>query len=73
MTDTVTHDAFGTGCLRDLRKLWSRDDEDPSRRIARIYAEVNLIKNDLLPILLATAGKGERGNKIALACSEYEL
>ncbi|KDN42601.1 hypothetical protein K437DRAFT_257784 [Tilletiaria anomala UBC 951] len=58
------------GCLRDLRKLWRRDDDDPSRRVARVFAQVNVLRNDIVPILLATAGKGERGNKIALACAD---
>ncbi len=35
--------------------------------MARLYAEVNLLRNELVPLFLATAGRGERGNKIALA------
>ncbi|PWN50526.1 hypothetical protein IE53DRAFT_343962 [Violaceomyces palustris] len=58
------------GCLRDLRRLWRQDDTDPSRAVARVFAQVNLVHNDLVPILLHTAGKGDQANKIALACTD---
>jgi len=57
-------------CLRDLRKLWRQDEDDHNRVIPRIYAEVNVLQSELLPLLLKTANMGEKGKKIALACSE---
>ena len=59
-----------TGCLRDLRTLWRQDEDDASRLIPRIYAEVNVLEKGLVPLLLKAVGLGERGTKIALACSE---
>ncbi|EPQ27539.1 uncharacterized protein PFL1_05077 [Pseudozyma flocculosa PF-1] len=57
-------------CLRDLRRLWRQDDTDPSRAIARVFAQVNVLHNDLIPILLHTAGKGANSDKVALACTD---
>ncbi|KAN0065737.1 Topoisomerase 1-associated factor 1 [Thecaphora frezii] len=57
-------------CLRDLRRLWRQDDTDPSRAIARVFAQVNVLHNDLVPILLRTAGKGGKNDKVALACTD---
>lgn len=59
-----------TGCLRDLRTLWRQDEEDMSRLVPRIYAELNVLQNGLVPLLIKSAEMGERGIKIALACSE---
>lgn len=58
-----------TECLRDLRRLWRQDDTDNSRAVARVFAELGTLHNDLIPILLHTAGMGEKADKIALACS----
>lgn len=58
------------GCLRDLRKLWRQDDTDPSRAVARVFAQINVLHNDLVPILLQTAGRGGNNDKIALACTD---
>lgn len=58
------------GCLRDLRRLWRQDDTDPTRAIARVFAALGVLQNDLIPILLHCAGTDERGSKIALACTE---
>jgi replication fork protection complex subunit Tof1/Swi1 len=60
-------------CLRDLRKMWRQDDDDFKRVIPRIFAEVNLLQTGLLPLLLKASGMGEKGGKIALACSEFSL
>ncbi|KAG1814818.1 hypothetical protein EV424DRAFT_1413535 [Suillus variegatus] len=46
------------GCLRDLKKLWRKDDTDDERTVVRIFWETRVLPNDLVPILLATAGKG---------------
>jgi len=56
------------GCLRDLRTLWRKDDTDDDRTIARICWEKRVLSNDLIPILLQTAGKGLVEDKRAVAC-----
>lgn len=54
-------------CLKDLKKLWRRDDIDDDRTIARIFWERRLLQNDLIPILLvATTISGD--DKRAIAC-----
>lgn len=57
------------GCLRDLRKLWREGAEDPYRTIAHVFADVGVLQN-LIPLLLKTAGGEERSQKIALACTD---
>ena len=42
------------GCLKDLKKLWRKDDTDDDRTIARIFLETRILPSDLVPILLAT-------------------
>ncbi|PWN18693.1 hypothetical protein BCV69DRAFT_284988 [Microstroma glucosiphilum] len=56
-------------CLRDLRKLWREGAEDPYRTIAHVFADVGVLQN-LIPLLLKTAGGEERSQKIALACTD---
>ncbi|KAG9310160.1 timeless protein-domain-containing protein [Chiua virens] len=56
------------GCLRDLKKLWRMDDTDDERTVARIFWETRVLPNDLIPILLATAGTGLVEDKRAIAC-----
>ncbi|KAI5989865.1 timeless protein-domain-containing protein [Pisolithus marmoratus] len=58
------------GCLRDLKKLWRLDDSDDERTVARIFWETRVLSNDLVPILLATAGKGLVEDKRAIACAD---
>ena len=58
------------GCLRDLKKFWRKDDMDDERTVARIFWETRVLPNDLVPILLETAGKGAVTDKRALACGE---
>ncbi|KAG2355989.1 timeless protein-domain-containing protein [Suillus spraguei] len=58
------------GCLRDLKKLWRKDDTDDERTVARIFWETRVLPNDLVPILLATAGKGLVEDKRAIACAD---
>lgn len=57
-------------CLRDLKKLWRKDDTDDERTIARIFWETRVLPNDLVPILLATAGQGLVEDKRAIACAD---
>ncbi|GAA5903525.1 Tof1p [Sporobolomyces salmoneus] len=58
------------GCLKDLKRFWRMDEKDDDRTVARIFHEVGVLKNDLLPILSTTLGTGARGDRIALACVE---
>jgi replication fork protection complex subunit Tof1/Swi1 len=54
-------------CLKDLKKLWRRDDTDDDRTVARIFWERRLLQNDLVPIMLvATELSGD--DKRAIAC-----
>lgn len=56
-------------CLRDLRKLWHQGGDDPERLVAHVFADVAVLQN-LVPLLLKTAGGNERYQKIALACTD---
>lgn len=58
------------GCLKDLKKFWRKDDTDDERTVARIFWESRVLRNDLIPILLETAGKGMVDNKCAIACAD---
>ncbi|GAA5935882.1 Tof1p [Sporobolomyces koalae] len=58
------------GCLKDLKRFWRMDEKDDDRTVARIFHEVGVLKNDLLPILSSTLGTGAKGDRIALACVE---
>lgn len=58
------------GCLKDLKKFWRKDDTDDDRTIARIFWETRVLPNDLVPILLETAGKGLLEDKCAIACAD---
>ncbi|GAA5831127.1 hypothetical protein JCM3766R1_006246 [Sporobolomyces carnicolor] len=58
------------GCLKDLKRFWRMDEKDDDRTVARIFHEVGVLKNDLLPILSTTLGTGAKGDRIALACVE---
>ena len=56
------------GCLKDLKKFWRKDDTDDDRTVARILWSTRVLPNDLVPILLETAGKGHLEDKRAVAC-----
>ncbi|KAH8102126.1 timeless protein-domain-containing protein [Cristinia sonorae] len=56
------------GCLKDLKKYWRKDDTDDERTVARIFWKTRVLPNDLIPILLATAGNGNFEDKRAIAC-----
>jgi replication fork protection complex subunit Tof1/Swi1 len=55
-------------CLQDLKKLWRKDDTDDERTVARILWDARVLPNDLVPILLATAGAGLVEDKRAISC-----
>lgn len=56
------------GCLKDLKRFWRLDESDDDRTVARIFAQVGVLKNDLIHILDQTLGTGPKGDRIALAC-----
>ncbi|EIN14680.1 timeless-domain-containing protein [Punctularia strigosozonata HHB-11173 SS5] len=58
------------GCLKDLKKFWRKDDTDDDRTVARILFECRVLPNDLVPILLETAGKGFLEDKRAIAVAD---
>ncbi|OCB87291.1 timeless-domain-containing protein [Sanghuangporus baumii] len=58
------------GCLKDLKKFWRKDDTDDERTVARIFWAACVLPNDLVPILLATAGNGLVADKCAIACAD---
>lgn len=58
------------GCLKDLKKFWRKDDTDDERTVARIFWATRVLPNDLVPILLETAGKGMFEDKRAIACAD---
>ncbi|KAJ4477289.1 timeless protein-domain-containing protein [Lentinula aciculospora] len=58
------------GCLKDLKKLWRKDEIDDDRTVARIFWKTRVLPNDLIPILLATAGQGLVEDKRAIACAD---
>ncbi|KAI0703047.1 timeless protein-domain-containing protein [Cytidiella melzeri] len=58
------------GCLKDLKKFWRKDETDDERTVARIFWETRVLPNDLVPILLETAGKGLFEDKRAVACAD---
>lgn len=59
-----------SACLKDLKRFWRLDEKDADRTVARIFFEVGILKNDLIPILTSTLGTSEKGDRIALACGE---
>ena len=58
------------GCLKDLKKFWRKDDTDDERTVARILWASRVLPNDLVPIILETAGKGHVEDKRAIACAD---
>ena len=56
------------GCLKDLKKLWRKDETDDERTVARLFWEMRVLPNDLVAILLETAGKGLVEDKRAISC-----
>ncbi|KAI5476063.1 hypothetical protein MNV49_000435 [Pseudohyphozyma bogoriensis] len=58
------------GCLKDLKRFWRMDEKDDDRTVSRIFYEVGVLKNDLIPILLSTLNTSKKGDRIALACVE---
>ncbi|KAJ9479422.1 Topoisomerase 1-associated factor 1 [Pseudozyma hubeiensis] len=64
------HGPRALGALRSLRKLWKLDDDDPTRKVARAFADNEVLENFIVPALLESAGQGREGDAIALACTD---
>ena len=55
--------------LKDLKKLWRKDDTDDERTVARCMARAGLMK-ELIALLTECTDRGEWGKKVALvACA----
>ncbi|KAF7973783.1 hypothetical protein HWV62_41286 [Athelia sp. TMB] len=61
---------YAQACLSDLKKLWRKDDTDDDRTCAHIFWASRVLPNDLVPILLVTAGKGLVEDKRAIAAAD---
>ena len=58
--------------LKDLKKLWRKDDTDDERTVARCMARAGLMK-ELIALLVECTDRGDWGKKIALvACAQSE-
>ncbi|WWC73002.1 uncharacterized protein I206_106966 [Kwoniella pini CBS 10737] len=56
------------GVLKDLKKLWRKDDEDDERTVARCMAKAGLMR-ELVALLTECTYRGDWGRKISLvAC-----
>ncbi|OCF79113.1 topoisomerase 1-associated factor 1 [Kwoniella mangroviensis CBS 8886] len=56
------------GVLKDLKKLWRKDDEDDERTVARCMAKAGLMR-ELIALLVECTDRGDWGRKVALlAC-----
>lgn len=58
------------GCLRDLKKLWRKDDTDDERTVARIFSRSGIIR-ELVAILEEVSERGAWGAKVGLMAGEF--
>ena len=58
------------GVLKDLKKLWRKDDTDDERTVARCFYQSGLMK-ELVALLIECTERGEWGRKIGLVVCEY--
>jgi replication fork protection complex subunit Tof1/Swi1 len=56
--------------LKDLKKLWRKDDSDDERTVARCMYKTGLMK-ELIAILVEMTGRGDWGKKVALVACKY--
>jgi replication fork protection complex subunit Tof1/Swi1 len=57
------------GVMRDLKKLWRKDDTDDERTVFRCFAKSGLC-SELIALLEECTGRGQSGRKIALAAAD---
>ena len=55
--------------LKDLKRLWRKDDTDDERTVARCMARAGLLK-ELLALLVECTDRGDWGKKVALVACE---
>lgn len=55
--------------LKDLKKLWRKDDTDDERTVARCMGKAGLMK-ELIALLVECTDRGDWGKKIALVACE---
>jgi hypothetical protein len=58
--------------LKDLKKLWRKDDSDDERTVARCMARAGLMK-ELIALLVECTDRGEWGRKVALVACQFML
>lgn len=57
------------GVLKDLKKLWRKDDSDDERTVARCMAKAGLMK-ELIALVKECTPRGDWGRKVALMACE---
>lgn len=58
--------------LKDLKKLWRKDDSDDERTVARCMHKSGLMR-ELIAILVEMTDRGDWGRKVALVACESEI
>lgn len=58
--------------LKDLKKLWRKDDSDDERTVARCMHRAGLMR-ELLALMVECTDRGDWGRKVALIACEYML
>lgn len=56
--------------LKDLKKLWRKDDSDDERTVARCMAKGGLMK-ELIALLVECTDRGDWGRKVALVACKW--
>ena len=56
--------------LKDLKKLWRKDDSDDERTVARCMAKAGLMK-ELIALLVECTDRGDWGRKVALLACKF--
>lgn len=60
------------GVLKDLKKLWRKDDEDDERTVARCMAKSGLMR-ELIALLVECTDRGDWGRKVALVACKFNI
>lgn len=58
--------------LKDLKKLWRKDDSDDERTVARCMYRTGLMR-ELIAILVEMTERGDWGRKVALVACGYRV
>lgn len=57
------------GCLRDLKKVWRKDDTDDERTVARIFSKSGIVR-DLVAIVEEVSERGVFGLKVGMLAGQ---